>query len=493
MNSEVIQALGMTQGIKFPSKPKKLNTLAINIQGLIITFSDDYKLSYIFTKPVAYGKENKAKIIKQPLKLLSNQYDTFLECHFTSISFNNNGMYLLLYSNNYIGIIELNYISKDGYNLLGDNNFNIIYKTTNQNEKIVDVKFHPYDSYTICILLEKGCFIVMNILTKQCQYIPLSYEYEFNSFCYGPMVDWLYCSIFMINKKGEVFVLCPVTPSPSGTGTGTSDSAVLVSEEVIEDMYLWLEELRLASNSVLYSGGEEEGSGEGVVTTSDEIKEYISIAKTYLLSNFKATASASSANGDDDGDDNEQFTTSLLPSGYIPTTPSTNSYSLNHPHTTGSGFSGTRHQSSVRIPSLQGPFKKVATSELSSTNQHRVATDITVPYTNNTTSAVPIVIIAYDNGDIESYFLQSTTASTSSAVGPAWLPSHEEQEGQNYDPYQYTCPVPSMLLVEKINLVESLVASGSGVALESGGSAAAPWTLIADPGTHIYVLYTCIY
>lgn len=234
---------------------------------------------------------------------------------------------------------------------------------------IIKASFHPMSSNHV-VLLIKGSLLLIDVssFSGDTQYFSLGIKDRFVSYCFGPSIDWMKFSIFLVSDKksesAEVFCLCPVIPRE-----------ILVPKSSIRDLWAWVDE------QVVFQE-EQNSCGE----------HYLSRTKQYLQAAF---GPRKSVEGDDDKGKNPL--SSFVRVG---------EYALN---------SGSMYVELDGIlsapPSLQGPFcmavnraeneqNSLAVSRSSSHHKlTRTACDISTPRIRG--EGAPLIAVTYDNGDVD--------------------------------------------------------------------------------------------
>ena len=225
------------------------------------------------------------------------------------------------------------------------------------------------------VLLITGSLLLIDVssATGDTQYFSLGIKDHFVSYCFGPPIDWMKFSIFLVSDKksesAEVFCLCPVIPR-----------GILVPMSSIRDLWAWVDE------QVVFQ--EEENSCG---------KHYLSRTKQYLQAAF---GPRKSVEGDDEKGKNPL--SSFVRVG---------EYALNS-RSMYVELDGIL----TEAPSLQGPFHMAGsrpdhelnsqTVPHSSSHQKlkRTACDISTPRIRG--EGAPLIAVAYNNGDVDFFLIR---------------------------------------------------------------------------------------
>lgn len=235
------------------------------------------------------GKVKMANLRRNNLDFVELNIDGIRETEileFTTIQFNCDGTVLLLWSKRRIGIIELPLsLVEAGSGVFETNDcrcsFIEVFNCESETGEfgsytIAKACFHPICSHCLVILFQKGTIRLIDLRNMETQIISLSVDRQFSSFCFGPNMDWLKFSLFILTSNGEIFVLCPIIPS------GT-----IVSVTVLEDLWSYLDELV------------EDKDSRGNSERDNLLNKYVDITCSYLLDTFGSRPTSSSGSTGD--------------------------------------------------------------------------------------------------------------------------------------------------------------------------------------------------
>ena len=248
---------------------------------------------------------------------------------------------------------------------------------------IIKASFHPMSSSHVVMLI-KRYFLLIDISNSNgdVQVFPLGVKDNFVSYCFGPSIDWMKFSIFLLSDRkcenAEVFCLCPVIPK---------DIPILKSS--VRDLWAWVDEQYVFQDDQKSSGG----------NYFDRVGQYITAAfgPRNLL-------------------EKENDGRKISPSSFI----RVGEYASN---------SGNLYIEMEGVfsatPDLQGPF--FMTENCSEKNLElvpnspenipqnipqkqkqkvkRIATDIATPITRG--EGAPVLAISFDNGDVDLLIIRS--------------------------------------------------------------------------------------
>lgn len=101
---------------------------------------------------------------------------------------------------------------------------------------VLDLKFHPYFSQFLVILCSNSCLWLINISDmSSTQYY---FRGSFHKLFFGPSLDWLRFTIFLLNSEGQIHFVCPIVPQ------------VKLEDVWISDVLDWVEEFRLSKKDL---------------------------------------------------------------------------------------------------------------------------------------------------------------------------------------------------------------------------------------------------
>jgi hypothetical protein len=158
---------------------------------------------------------------------------------FTEILANSDASVLLLVSAQKVAVVEIPpEFYKQGYlNTQAEGSspvFKVVYDAAAEKKiPVVKASFHPYNQFSVVILLQTDYLIVSDLRSYEDKRYRLPAHNQFLSFCCGPDIDWLRFSVFLSTSKGEVYVICPIIP------LGT-----IISLTVLEELWAWADNQR---------------------------------------------------------------------------------------------------------------------------------------------------------------------------------------------------------------------------------------------------------
>ena len=165
---------------------------------------------------------------------------------FSHLELNSDNTLLLLWSNQRVAILELAIKYSD------DNIFLRDIFILSESQTISKSGFHPFSSRHILVLSSNEVLIFdgMNPQGKEPEKIlmPLVKPgMEFTSYCFGPNIDWLGATIFLLCKNGDIYVMNPLLPKgaivPSAVLSEMEASIASMSAKSREDAVDFLRDL----------------------------------------------------------------------------------------------------------------------------------------------------------------------------------------------------------------------------------------------------------
>jgi hypothetical protein len=468
------------------------NSFAVSQKGAIAVICLDGKFKYSNIRNV---EDN--ELINLDVYGLSNE--DALE--YSSIEFNNDGTILLLWAENSVGLIELpQSLLLESNSHAGDNRevrctFTKIYDEELSSDSsapfpVVKVGFHPYSQNHVIILFQRESLRVVDLRSLATEIIFIAADRKFTSYTFGPAIEWLRFTVFLLSSSGEVFSLCPLIPTGS-----------IVSLAVVAELWDWADQLLCenetpsSSISALSSSVRE---GDAFAST---LSGYNALLKVYLSACFGTRPGSQ---------DPAQLQSSFIRVGERDQQLSEHAAQLlcNYSPVVRGPLgcvrpAGTRHTPTAN--SASSPFSESKSPSRSSSSASRsggggvAANDICClggvpdiggsfrrPTTNGAHSSevymgsqsAPLLAISYANGDVELVLLDAEAGGagnmtqavvrTSSYLGPSW---------RNIDISRplLTCSSLSMLVAEVVSL--------SNMGSSASSSAPSFWSIRADQGT----------
>eukprot|EP01034_Spumella_vulgaris_P025349 gene25349-31795_t len=273
--------------------------------------------------------------------------------------------------------------------------------------------------------------------------ITLQADLKWTSFTFGPDMDWMKFTIFVLNNRGEVFAVCPIIPD------GT-----LVSRQVVNELWSWVE-------------------GQANNSRTESSRPYVETIKVYLLQTLGPPSNASS-NGYDVVEDSSPTAASgsglFVRAGEVQSG-SDPEFALQSFDSVQSPFMDGISGNSIVV---QGPL--VAERGPDAVRRTTAANDICVPIVDSSETsgaAAPVLVVAFDSGEVDFHLIDAEDSS-SGYVGPAWRPIDRHRA-------LLATTLPSLLLVETI-AVQQLESAAEGTKDQ--------WKLLPDPVMSHYIHVT---
>lgn len=221
----------------------KQNHLAINAFGDLCFLSIGKKSDTIKRLSIYYTNIRKlsngiVKISKLPINIDEKDFQAY---GFNSISFNEGGTSLLLWSPSCVGFIS---IPKE---MLHDHclkhfDSSSVYKCElkllakdmiSSCKDVVKATFHNQSQSHVVVLRSEGTLLLVDGLSGITQQFNLPLGKAYVSYTFGPIdVDWLRFTIFVCSNNGEIFALCPVIPL-----------GITIPLNVVEQFRSWYDEI----------------------------------------------------------------------------------------------------------------------------------------------------------------------------------------------------------------------------------------------------------
>lgn len=385
---------------------------------------------------------------------------------FQNISFNSSGSALLLWSSTHVGVVLIpKSLTVDGMLLPRDQEtckesadifdsctFHLIAggdSSTNVDiPRIAKASFHGYSSNHVVILRETSSLLVVDIISGNEQFFAIDFLGEgvrCESFTFGPDIDWIRFTIFILTNNSSIYALCPVVPLFSNVTAACSD-----------ELWAWYN---------------EETQGIGIQSTNRKAASYYGEVYRYMSGVFGTPTLGSPT----DYTSHQSFLSSPSPSSPMfehRGDTLTNSkigepmQSYNHIFTKDDNNNTDYLTSPV---ALQGPLKIERNGEIIKANKLSkgkstkvCATDLTFISTPGTPTSTPILAISYSNGDVDLGMITINSENSNSYISPSW---------KKISPALPYAP-PLVLIVERIHTSTSFQSIG--------GSWDGKWQIMSD-------------
>lgn len=427
MDSNFIKALGKLQPVTTPG-----SSFAVSNHGDIVIIDGE--------GTIRIGNVRKAtdSALFAPLLVANIKPDEIQR--FTHIDFNAESSIVLLWSSTSIGFIEIPVSSTKS---LGHNSEKYIFteifddyseeKGTESASPIVKACFHPLNPQYLVVLNEREQLRLIDLRDVSTKRFSLPPDMKFASFCFGPAMDWMQFTLFLLTTRGETYALCPVIPM------GT-----LVPRQVVNELWSWVEG---QANTRSRVGQQYSSSG----------RLYIDAVKAYLFQTLGPPSGESS-------ESNSQRESDFVRAGEYAHDNSDLMAYFELQNTDCSFLSG-----GTSAPQLQGPLmvdrglNSDGGENAPPSTRNIAANDICTPLVR--TGAAPVLVVSYGSAEVD-VLLFDGQSSASGYIGPSWRPIDRHAQALSY-------PSPSLLLVETVT-AEQVATAPSTVKRER-------WQLQPDP------------
>ena len=145
------------------------------------------------------------------------------------IKFNKDGNLILIWGPTMMGCIELprSYVIHGDFKVSRDIscsaeetdslNVELVENVINSSNPIVKAQWHPFHSECIVMLFKEGPLVAVTVRHKEYKRITveLGSNRTFVSFTFGPSIDWMAVTVFVLGEDGSMAVLCPLLPPGS--------------------------------------------------------------------------------------------------------------------------------------------------------------------------------------------------------------------------------------------------------------------------------------
>ena len=254
---------------------------------------------------------------------------------------------------------------------------------------IIKASFHPMSNVHVVVLMKRSLLLmdISHPSNNDTQFYPLGINNHFISYCFGPSVDWMKFSIFLLSNKkseeAEIFYLCPVIPK-----------GVSVPKDCVRDLWAWIDE------QIVFEDNDDDEVDDNI---NNQNEEYLENARQYVTAAFGPRDELEKEENNLGGGGNHRDKSYITAGEYY-----------------------TVHRSSLYIeieallssvPSLQGPLYtrnenkmnrdyKIDKRNEFEEEQYRknIPSDICIPKIRGESGA-PILVVSYDNGDIDFFIV----------------------------------------------------------------------------------------
>jgi hypothetical protein len=147
-------------------------------------------------------------------------------------------------------------------------------ENANNGTALVKVAFHPLCDHSL-VVLRSSKFLSLFDLRDQSltHHIALPPRLTFNSFAFGPLINWLAFTVFLTTAQNQVYCLCPIVPR-----------GALVSAQAVQELWAWHDQ-RLFQ--ILRGNKHDTNSGNsGLTAELQPLKEHLQLSEAFLLASF---------------------------------------------------------------------------------------------------------------------------------------------------------------------------------------------------------------
>ena len=337
-----------------------LKSIALNIWGDLFFLCEGGEIRYVSLKREGGEGSSLPRIL--PLENTTALVDSEI----SNIEFNISGSILLLASPFYVGVALLpRAYSFDGCQSLYSDDVDVKRKDLffcQQGESIVKIQWHPLSEKHLVILLDTCKLLVVDVVDSEMLEYELDAAVEYTSFCFGPGVDWLRLTVFLLHASGDISYMCPVLPMGS-----------VLSAAAVAELRAWQQEQMYSFSSFDTPGvsGGAEGGLEG----------YLDKTSLYLRAALGQEGEGGGGRGAVGG----------------------------QPHRAGVLRGGTRLTSGSKLfgafygtPAVQGPVQvECRVHKTAKGKANGKACDLSTLTARDGGSAVPLLLVVWSDGDVE--------------------------------------------------------------------------------------------
>ena len=310
-------------------------------------------------------EEGASEGVVRTLRLRGESEDSLLDAQFSALHFNFSGSILLLSGASEVGVVflpaETAAVSECESETEGEGaacRRLTLYRSQLHDDAVVKVLWHPLSDRHVVVLLRTNKLLMFDVVEgTESEYL-LDASKSYTSFCFGPAVDWMSLSVFLLDNDADVTCMCPLLP----TGAVVPTSTILELQDWLSD---------LATESPGHS--------------------YLKRVDSYLRAAFGGSSL------DEEGD--SMGTGKLRRAGIFRGQP------LGEDH--------VLHEYFYRQPLLQGPLMVEGRLKKRNRGSSAVPCDICAPMLEGEPDAPVVFLVSWSDGVIEQFVLGSS-------FGPNW-------------------------------------------------------------------------
>lgn len=395
MNREVIERLGDLHPPAARHARSFTSSIALNMfrgeGGSIYALCEDGQIRYM---DIGRSHNTSERSKMSTLKLDASE-SLLIDMDFSGLEFNFSGSVLLVWGASCLGVAVLpaehqhHPLSAEEEDAGAACQFVMLYKSQGHREDIAKAMWHPLSDKHVVVLLRTNKLLMFDVVEgTESEYL-LDPSKTYSSFCFGPSLDWMSLSVFLLDSGADITCLCPLLPT-----------GAVVPTDTIRDLHEWLSDSLVEKTS----------------------RSYRRLVDEYLRAAF---------GGDDEGGGPRQ---QLRRAGLFRGRP------LGEQH-------APLHESFYRQPLLQGPLAvEGRLKKRGRSGSTALPCDICAPSTAGEEAALAVLLVSWSDGVVEQFVLGA-------AFGPSWSSDSTRVGNESLGGEESLCfGSPSLVHVETLCL-----------------------------------------
>ena len=236
MNRQVIEKIGELHPPAVPHALNFASSIALNMFGAaysgIYMLCEDGQIRHIDINGSESDHQSTEDIQNSQMRLLElDDVESLLDMNFTGLEFNFSGSILLLSGVSSLAVVFLPKTSNESADSSSSSKCQLmmLYQANLPKDEIAKVMWHPLSDKHIVVLLKTNKLMMFDVVEgTESEYL-LDASKTYSSFCFGPSIDWMSLSVFLLDSRADITCLCPLLPT-----------GAVVPTDTIRELHDWL-------------------------------------------------------------------------------------------------------------------------------------------------------------------------------------------------------------------------------------------------------------
>ena len=226
MHREVVEGMGQLLPPVLKQEMNSSSSLAVNMRtSEVYLLCEDGTVRSLSLKG-GRGKDSQdEEEAGRARELRMEGVESLLDMGFSGVEFNFSGTILVLSGARSVAVAFLPRLShdsaadEDGEGV--ECKFMMLYQASLAKNEVVKVMWHPLSDKHLMVLLKTNKLVMFDVVEgKESEYL-LNASKTYISFCFGPGIEWMSLSVFLLDSEGNITCMCPLVPTGAVVPTST--------------------------------------------------------------------------------------------------------------------------------------------------------------------------------------------------------------------------------------------------------------------------------